>query len=87
MKGICSSPNKHGCCPKGETLSVDSAKEACVEQELHFDCSDSLVYRSKSVFQGPAFNVDIEFKDLSYSVKINRHGKAYIIMKSSNFFL
>ena len=55
----CTSTGSTPCCKDKFLPTVDSAKQS----------------EMKSVFAGPNFSVDIEFKDLCYSVKIKGRGE------------
>ncbi|XP_065644618.1 ATP-binding cassette sub-family G member 4 [Hydra vulgaris] len=72
------------CCLKSdkpETISITTDyKDAYVVEET------SLIINGASIFQGPTVNIDIEFQDLTYEVKIKKHEKKTILKNLNGAF-
>lgn len=68
------------CCPKSkkdvENVSITNVSECNDKDSVAYSERSSLVLNdASSVFQGPNVQIDLEFKDLSYDVKIRKGGK------------
>jgi len=62
------------CCPKSDGPDTISVDESFVQEKMLCKSdSSSFIVNGTSIFQGPHINVDLEFKDLSYNVKIKKN--------------
>ena len=71
------------CCPKPkkdiENVSMTNASDCNDKDSVAYSERSSLVINdAASVFQGPNVQVDLEFKDLSYEVKIRKGGMSFL---------
>ena len=65
------------CCPKKdiENVSMTNVSECTDKDSVAYSERSSLILNGASIFQGPNVQVDLEFKDLSYDVKIKKNGE------------
>lgn len=71
------------CCPKKEdTISVEDPKDSgsCSSER------SSLVINGNTIFQGPNMNVDLEFKEITYDVKVKKNETKSILKSVSGTF-
>ena len=55
-----------------ESISVDDVSK---ESMLCNSERSSLIVNGTAIFQGPNYNADLEFKELTFEVKIRKNGK------------
>lgn len=70
------------CCPKSkkdiENVSMTNVSDCNDKDSVAYSERSSLVINDAAyVFQGPNVQVDLEFKDLSYEVKIRKGGMCF----------
>ena len=75
MKALCAAGKSQelNCCGNIESTS-------CCNDTFLPKLQSAKQSEVKSVFAGPSFSVDIEFKDVSYAVKIKGRGEINIIL-------
>ena len=60
------------CCLKGDKPETISIATDCKDT---YSVEEANLINGASIFQGPSVNIDIEFQDLTYEVKIKKHGE------------
>jgi len=72
-KDHCSVPLT-ACCPKKDIENVSMSNMSVGKDSMTYSERSSLIINGASSFQGPNVQIDLEFKDLSYDVKIKKNG-------------
>ena len=62
------------CCPKKDVSMTNVSEYNDKDSVAYSERSSLVINDASSVFQGPNVQVDLEFKDLSYEVKIRKGG-------------
>lgn len=84
----CSAPLT-SCCPKKgdiENVSLASVSVTGEQDSIAYTDRSSLLINASSIFQGPNVQVDLEFKDLSYEVKIKKNETKKILKNVNGTF-